>query len=104
MPCAMLRAAVAVRRCSVLKTRFQTIAASLGCCMLALVCGSGCKSLDRQKPNSSSTNAAPSLETRNNAASLLFNLLGDEKNVGKLLLIKRERRELHDVIKRVSDT
>ena len=41
---------------------------------------------------------------RNNAASLLYDLLGDEKNVSKLLIIKRDRRELHDVIKNVSST
>jgi hypothetical protein len=30
--------------------------------------------------------------------------LGDERNVSKLLIIKRDRRELHDVIKSVSTT
>jgi hypothetical protein len=42
--------------------------------------------------------------TRNNAASLLYDLLGDEKNVSKLLIIKRDRRELHEVIKNVAST
>ena len=44
------------------------------------------------------------MEVRNNAASLLYDLLGDEKNVSKLLIIKRDRRELHDVIKNISAT
>ena len=44
------------------------------------------------------------MEVRNNAASLLYDLLGDEKNVSKLLIIKPDRRELHDVIKNVSST
>jgi hypothetical protein len=42
------------------------------------------------------------LRTRNNAVSLLHDLLGDEKNVSKLLIIKRERDELHRVIKHVA--
>jgi len=42
------------------------------------------------------------LRARNNAASLLHTLLGDEKNVGKLLIIKRDREELHRVIKHVA--
>jgi len=50
--------------------------------------------------------AAPAgaVQPRNNAASLLYDLLGDEKNVSKLLIIKRDRRELHDVIKKVAAT
>jgi hypothetical protein len=42
------------------------------------------------------------LRVRNNAASLLYDLLGEEKNVSKLLVIKRDRDELHRVIKHVS--
>ncbi len=67
----------------------------------------GCESFQRRgsSPATASTNGATSLvETRNNAASLLYDLLGDEKNVSKLLIIKRERRELRDVIKKVSVT
>jgi hypothetical protein len=41
---------------------------------------------------------------RNNAAALLYQLLGDEKDVSKLLIIKRDRRELHQVIKSVAST
>lgn len=60
----------------------------------------GCRSLDSQTVPA----ANPSAEVRNNAASLLYDLLDDEKNVSKLLIIKRDRRELHDVIKNVSST
>jgi hypothetical protein len=53
-----------------------------------------------------STDSPPGTKTavRNNAASLLYDLLGDEKDVSKLLIIKRERRELHQVIKEVATT
>jgi hypothetical protein len=34
--------------------------------------------------------------------ALLFDLLGDEKNVSKLLIIKRERAELRELIKEIS--
>jgi len=44
------------------------------------------------------------VQIRNNALSLLYDLLDDERNVSKLLIIKRDRRELHDVIKNVSTT
>jgi hypothetical protein len=47
---------------------------------------------------------AGKVAVRNNAASLLYNLMGDEKNVSKLLVIKRDRRELHEVIKKISTT
>jgi hypothetical protein len=47
---------------------------------------------------------AGTAQIRDNALSLLYDLLGDERNVSKLLIIKRDRRELHDVIKSVSTT
>jgi hypothetical protein len=36
--------------------------------------------------------------------ALLFGLLGDEKDVAKLLVIKRERAELRDLIKSIGET
>ncbi len=39
---------------------------------------------------------------RNNAASLLYDLLNDEKNVGKILIIKFDRPQLHQLIKAIS--
>ena len=39
---------------------------------------------------------------RNNSASLLHDLLKDESNLSKLLLIKRESRELNDLVRNIS--
>ena len=41
---------------------------------------------------------------RNNSASLLYQIVSDEKHLSKLLIIKRDRRELHDLVKKISDT
>jgi hypothetical protein len=41
---------------------------------------------------------------RNNAASLLANLLGDEKNLSKLLIIKGNTEELGKLVKELSKT
>lgn len=46
--------------------------------------------------------AAQAEFVRNNAASLLYDLLNEEKNVSKVLLIKRERDELDRLIKTIS--
>jgi hypothetical protein len=43
-----------------------------------------------------------SVNIRNNAASLLYDLLGEEADLGKLLIIKRERDELHRVVQSIS--
>jgi hypothetical protein len=48
--------------------------------------------------------ASGTAHVRNNAASLLYDLLGDEKNVSKLLIIKRDRPELGNVIKEIAAT
>jgi hypothetical protein len=47
---------------------------------------------------------ARKLETRNNAVSLLYDLFQDEKNVNKVLLIKRNSEELGDLIDAVAHT
>ena len=44
------------------------------------------------------------LQTRNNAASLLYDLLGNEKNVSKILIIKRNSEELGRLIKAISES
>ncbi len=44
------------------------------------------------------------IEVRNNAASLLADLLGDEKNVSKILIIKHNSPELGKLIKLISKT
>ena len=68
--------------------------------ILALVVGvtGGC----RTGPPPVATMGNPSVALRNNAASLLYELLGDERNVNKLLLIKRESPELQSLIKTIS--
>lgn len=47
---------------------------------------------------------AQKLAVRNNAASLLADLLGDEKNVSKVLIIKHPPSETGDLIKTISKT
>src|SRR6185503_9325050 len=42
--------------------------------------------------------------TDHHGYALLFGLLGDEKDVAKLLVIKRERAELRELIKTISET
>ncbi len=44
------------------------------------------------------------LATRNNAIALLDDLLNDEKNLSKLLIIKRNSRELKRLVVNISDT
>ena len=41
---------------------------------------------------------------RDNAASLLYDLLNDEKNVNKLLIVKRESKALEELIDEISAT
>jgi hypothetical protein len=48
--------------------------------------------------------SAEKLQVRNNSVSLLYDLLGDEKNVSKVLIIKSDRKQLHDLIKAISAT
>jgi hypothetical protein len=59
----------------------------------------GCRTAQQPafEPESSTSNG-PS-----RAHALLFGLLGDEKNVSKLLIIKRERPELRTLIQEISD-
>ena len=40
----------------------------------------------------------------NHGYALLYKLLGDEKDVSKLLIIKRERAELNELVKSISET
>jgi hypothetical protein len=73
--------------------------------MFCLAAGLFCGHANAQK--SAPPNAAPDkskIEVRNNAASLLADLLGDEKNVSKILIIKRNSAELGRLIKAISKT
>ena len=70
--------------------------------LLASAVLSGCRSL---APSPSPLAAvAGKLQTRNNAASLLYDLLEDEQNLSKLLLIKRETDELDRLVKNISSS
>jgi hypothetical protein len=51
-----------------------------------------------------SPKTTPNVATRNNALALLNDLLGDEKNVSKILIIKQNSEELKRLIKDISDT
>src|SRR5690242_3454227 len=60
----------------------------------------GCQS----RPAASAAVSEGKSSVRNNSASLLHELLNDEQNVSKLLIIKRDRDELHRLIKDISAT
>src|ERR1700680_2002914 len=66
-----------------------------------MLCGRG----DARKPAAPNpADGAGKIEVRNNAASLLADLLGDEKNVSKILIIKHNSAELGQLIKLISKT
>jgi hypothetical protein len=65
----------------------------------------GCAHLPKPAPvKNSPTIAAEKLQMRNNSVSLLYDLLGDEKNVSKVLIIKGSREAMHSLIKDISVT
>jgi hypothetical protein len=65
----------------------------------------GCAHLPKSAPEKNSLAiSTEGLQMRNNSASLLYDLLGDEKNVGKVLIIKGNREALHSLIKDISVT
>ncbi len=76
-------------------TKRSMTASFLFAVIVALV--SGCTS-----PQTRMSKTSAHIEARDNAASLLYDLLGDEQNVSKLLVVKRERAELQRVIKSIS--
>jgi hypothetical protein len=67
-----------------------------------LLCG--CASTEKKPVANDGSPATEKLQIRNNAASLLYDLLGDEKNVGKILIIKRNSEELGQLIRAISET
>lgn len=67
--------------------------------VFATILGCGCQSLPSTKPPSNSRNGVP-----DNGYALLLDLVGDEKDVSKLLIIKRERKELNSLVKDISRT
>ena len=60
----------------------------------------GCRTAPRPI---SETGSSASTASSSQAHALLFGLLGDEKNVSKLLIIKRERPELRALIHEISE-
>jgi hypothetical protein len=76
--------------------------ASLCACALLSACGRA----DAGKPAPPAKPAvdASKTELRNNAASLLDDLLGQEKNVSKILIIKHNSEALGKLIKAISKT
>ena len=63
----------------------------------------GCATFQKTAPpKNAPAISAEKLQMRNNSASLLYDLLGDEKNVSKVLIIKGNREELHRLIKKIS--
>src|SRR4051812_48774793 len=78
--------------------------------LIALCATCACRSLGPAgaKPDSEAVESVQpanlNQHVRNNCASLLYDLLNDEKNVDKLLIIKRESDELHQLVKDISTT
>ena len=68
---------------------------------LFCLCANANKNAPPPSPTSDDNNKT---ELRNNAASLLADLLGQEKDVSKLLIIKRPSAEIGKVIKAISKT
>ena len=64
----------------------------------------GCAHVQTTVPATIAATDTKKIELRNNAASLLADLLGDEANVSKVLLIKRNSAELGRLIKAISQT
>src|SRR3569833_2229923 len=76
--------------------------------MLFVLLLCGCQSFhshpgEKQPANAREGNNV-NLPTRNNALALLADLLGDEKNVSKILIIKHNSDELGKLIKDISET
>jgi hypothetical protein len=73
-----------------------------GVCFFALTFLTACASFKHQDQDTASASNAPSTNLCENGYALLYDLLGDEKDVSKLLIIKRERPELKTLIKEIS--
>lgn len=69
-------------------------------CISFTVCG--CHSITPKPSRSHSSTDTVSRAIRDNSYSLLYELLNEEKNVSKLLIIKRDSRELNRLIKDIS--
>src|ERR1700733_5096955 len=63
----------------------------------------GCAQTKNAEPANSKPFVNKKLNTRNNAVSLLYELLGNEKNVSKILIIKSNSDELGQLIRSISE-
>ena len=74
--------------------------------LVFLVCG--CHSVSEKTATSSKpeisrvSNPVEAVSTRNNSLDLLHDLLGDEKNLSKVLIIKHASPELKQLVKKIS--
>jgi hypothetical protein len=70
----------------------------------------GCRSVHRENGTLKHAGPAPTgkksidIQTRNNAIALLNDLLNEEKNLSKILIIKRESPDLKRLVKDISET
>ncbi|HEV2696230.1 MAG TPA: hypothetical protein VG347_25315 [Verrucomicrobiae bacterium] len=64
----------------------------------------GCASEPKPAAVESVSSSSKDIAIRNNAVSLLYDLLNDEQNVSKVLIIKRNSAELGRLIKDISKT
>jgi|SRR5678816_2507741 hypothetical protein len=77
--------------------------------LLLLALTAGCFTTAQPQPSPAEPAVRTNLVTAttpsaNHSYALIYDLLGDEKNVSKLLIIKRERLELKEVVKAISQT
>jgi hypothetical protein len=62
----------------------------------------GCANLQTTAPDEAPTTDTQKIALRNNAVSLLYDLLGDEKKVKEILIIKRKNAKLDRLIDAIS--
>src|SRR5437868_15190116 len=82
----------------------------IGICLMAL-CGCATPAPQKESKDASAPAAVVAsaasedsrLAIRNQGYSLLYELLDDEKNVSKLLIIKKEQSDVGDLIKKIAD-
>lgn len=70
---------------------------------LLMLCG-GAKAQKSSAPEKGKSDDDKKIEIRNNAASLLADLLGDEKNLGKILIIKHPAPGVDKLVKEIAKT
>lgn len=74
-----------------------------GCLVILAALFGGCATSSKSQPTTDASPLSPKkLAIRNNAASLLYDLLGDEKNLSKLFFLKGGRPELKSLVKIIS--